>query len=82
MEGGSVRTVKMDMKLATYNDVATQLSLVSLERKRLIDSNDEIDQNGEPDTTYVLTHHGIDWLLSNHEKLELRLPSSTNDMPH
>jgi hypothetical protein len=59
MEGGSVRTVKMDMKLATYNDVATQLSLVSLERKRLIDSNDEIDQNGEPDTTYVLTHHGI-----------------------
>jgi hypothetical protein len=70
--GAAFWSVKNDMDRAGYNDTATNLALISLEAKRLIESKALFDQNGEPDTSYTLTAGGVDWLLTNQDRLELR----------
>jgi nucleoside 2-deoxyribosyltransferase len=73
--GASLWSVKNDMDKAGFNDAATNLALIALGAKSLIEETPLVDQNGEPDASYVLTPAGVEWLLSNQEKLELRKPS-------
>lgn len=73
--GASLWSVKSDMDRAGFNDAATNLALISLGAKSLIQETPLLDQNGEPDASYALTSAGVRWLLSNQDKLELRKPS-------
>lgn len=73
--GASLWSVKNDMDKAGFNDAGTNLALIALGAKSLIEETPLVDQNGEPDASYVLTPAGVEWLLTNQDKLELRKPS-------
>jgi hypothetical protein len=53
----------------------------SLLRKDLVTSKAGHDENGEPWVEYALTPRGEDWLLSNQDKLVLRIPPKDSDIP-
>jgi DNA-binding PadR family transcriptional regulator len=67
------------MRKAGYTDIATSLSLESLERKGLIESNVvESDFGGEVYRVYSLTETGVGWILENKDRFKL---SKRDDEP-
>jgi hypothetical protein len=73
--GASLWSIKSDMDKAGFNDAGTNLALIALGAKSLIEETPLLDQDGDPDASYALTSAGVRWLLSNQQKLELRKPS-------
>jgi nucleoside 2-deoxyribosyltransferase len=67
----STWTVRHDMERAGYTKIAITLSLTTLLRKRMLLSGRDTDQNGNDFTTYRVSDLGMDWLLSNQERLVL-----------
>jgi hypothetical protein len=74
MTGGTVSawTIKEDMSNAGYTDIAVGLALRSLSNKKMISTETDHDQNGEPFSVYSINNSGEEWLLQNQDKLVLK----------
>jgi hypothetical protein len=72
-EGVTPNEIRKDMRSAGYTDIATSLSLESLQRKALIEYEETSNSNsfGEPYTVCVLTSRGVDWMLENKDRFKL-----------
>jgi nucleoside 2-deoxyribosyltransferase len=78
-DGSTASSIRDDMRKAGYTDMATSLSLESLERKALIESNVvETDFGGEVYRAYRLTESGVGWILENKDRFKL---SKRDDEP-
>jgi DNA-binding MarR family transcriptional regulator len=60
------------MEKAGYTRVAVGLSVKSLERKKLVSSQECKGEYGEPYILYSLTRDGEEWMLRNESKFKLR----------
>ena len=70
----SAAEIQREMTNAGFTRVAVHLSLASLKRKKLLDSD---VQSG--DVYYFLTEQGEDWLRSNQHKFRMRQPIDSSD---
>ena len=68
--------IRNGMQSAGFNDVATSIALTSLTRKGYVKS-ESVQNFNEELYAYRLTPQGEEWLLANHEKLELRVQGNT-----
>jgi len=71
-EGVTPSDIRKDMRKAGYTDIATSLSLESLQRKALIEYTEA--DTGNYDQTYTvctLTSRGLDWMLENKDRFKL-----------
>jgi hypothetical protein len=80
-EAAPYYAIKRSMNAAGFTDAATAVGTRSLLRKDLVTSKAGHDENGEPWVEYALTPGGEDWLLSNQDKLVLRIPPKDSDIP-
>jgi nucleoside 2-deoxyribosyltransferase len=74
-EGETPADLKKDMRRAGYTDVATSLSVVSLDRKGLIECKQMKGESVEGFYTYpvyALTALGLDWMLENQHRFKLQ----------
>jgi hypothetical protein len=72
--------VKRDMEASGFTKLAATISLASLSRKSLIESQSVYDQHSEEHyTAYTLTESGWNWVLSNQDQFTLRRPSKADD---
>ena len=71
------------MRSAGYTDIATSLSLESLQRKALIEYEEASTGNfGETYTVCILTSRGLDWMLENRDRFKLsREEAAEEDAP-
>lgn len=70
--------IQSNMRAAGYTDIATTLSLESLQRKALIEYGEEpIGDFGETYYVFRLTSRGLDWILENRERFILSREEST-----
>jgi hypothetical protein len=63
-EGVTPNEIRKDMRSAGYTDIATSLSLESLQRKALIEYEEASNNFGESYTVCVLSSRGLDWMAS------------------
>lgn len=78
-DSGSRVNLRTKREHVTLPDLATSLSLESLERKGLIKYTSEQDE----DSSYVvcsLTSRGLDWMLENKDRFKLS-PLRDEDIP-
>ncbi len=64
--------IQRDMNGAGFTDIAVSLALKSLEKKDMIISDVDQDQDGDRFSVYSITRHGEEWLVQNQEKLVLK----------
>ena len=76
--GASAYNLKDEMSKSGYNDVATSVGIMSLEKKGMIEVSKEYgydNWNNEHEyLVYKLTSKGKEWILSNQEQLQFRKP--------
>ena len=72
-DGVTPSDILKDMRRAGYTDIATSLSLESLQRKTLIEYDTVVDAGnfGETYTVCMLTSRGLDWMLENKDRFRL-----------
>ena len=68
--------IKEDMNRAGYTKICTTLTLTSLLRKEMIQSEVDSDINGNEFFLYTITSKGMEWLLQNQDKLVLKVEKS------
>ena len=73
--GVSAWQLAENMKKGGYIRTATNLAVMGLLKKDLIEKKVVEDQNGYPYDGFFVTARGADWLIYNQEELNLRLPS-------
>ena len=70
--------IRHGMREAGYSDVATGVALTSLTRKTYVKSESVEDQEGGRFYAYWIMPQGEEWLLSNQNKLKLRVQGDTD----
>ena len=71
---------RQDMVKAGYNELAANLALEALDRKRMVQVQETADDEGQPYVNYFITQLGVDWLMNNQDKLSLRKAPSEGDV--
>jgi hypothetical protein len=69
-------TIKSDLDRMGYNNVALNIGIEKLIRNKMIGVNLETDQDGDAYNTYTIRDDGMNWLLENSDRLELRDPNT------
>ncbi len=64
------------MKRSGYTTAATNLAVIGLMRKKLVEER-EVQFEEYSDDRLFVSELGADWLLANEHKLNLRLPSAS-----
>lgn len=81
-EGTGTFSIRNDLERAGYTTQAVNISLVKLAKKELIKTTQCYDFNGNDFPGYKLTDKGLDWILHNEDKFELKktvITESLND---
>src|SRR5262245_8216611 len=65
-------TVRQDLEKAGFTKIATNVGLMGLLRKGMIEQVKEEDFQGGTYTAYILKEKGMDWLLSNQNYFRMR----------
>jgi len=68
----SVHTIRSDMDNSGFTKIATTIALNRLLEMEFIELSGEEDQNGNPYYLYGLTQKGMNWLMTNQDKLVLK----------
>ena len=84
-----VSTIRGDMDNSGFTKIATTIAINSLLKMKYIESISLEDQNGYPYYVYSLTPDGMNWLMSNQDKLIMKKNSKkplakddfTDDIP-
>ncbi len=76
----SAWSIRQDMERAGYTRIAVMQGLTSLQKKDLLNMEEDVDQNGEPFAVYSLTDKGMDWLLNNQDRFLLRHKKPAQDL--
>lgn len=72
-----------DMEAIGYNRLAVNIGLAQLLKKNMIEATTEADDFDQEYDVYLLTEIGVDWLLVNEDKLNLkRSPDRQNKAPN
>ena len=66
--------IKNDLDRLGYNNVALNIGIEKLIRKKMIDVNQVHDQDGDEYNAYTILVEGMNWLLENSDRLILRDP--------
>jgi hypothetical protein len=80
-EAVSVDMIRGDIRRAGFTKIAGTLALVSLSKKGLATSRTGFGMHDEPFAAYGVTDEGLEWLMSNQEKLVLRIKGDDDDIP-
>lgn len=71
-EAAGHHTIRSDMERAGFNRIATFIALQALVRKKLVQSHEATDFNGNPFVVFQLTQQGTEWLMDNQDRLALK----------
>ena len=70
--GVSVWRLNDEMNKSGYNDIATSVGVMSLEKVKMIETLKLNDLDGSQYTACKLTEKGKEWILTNQDRLEFR----------
>ncbi len=70
--------IKNNLEQLGYNNLALNIGVERLLKKKMIRIGRESDFNHEPFTVYYVEDMGINWLLENSDKLEFATPKPQN----
>lgn len=74
--------IKNDMNTGGFTDIAVGIALKTLSAKGLLESDLWTDNDGDSYAVYKTTPAGEQWLISNQERLTLKVdPETTKEHP-
>jgi hypothetical protein len=73
--------VKDELERLGYNNIALNIGLEGLISKRMIGMHQEQDQDGDYYSVYAIEEYGMQWILNNHERLNLKSASPKGATP-
>lgn len=68
----SVSTIRSDMDNSGFTKIAATIAINSLLKKKFIENTTMEDQNGNPYYLYGLSDIGMNWLMTNQDKIVMR----------
>jgi len=73
-------TVKNDMNANGFTDIAAAVAIKTLLAKDFIRSDFQQDRNGEQYSVFAITDKGDQWLISNQDKLTLKIEKQSESL--
>ena len=73
--------IRNDMTAAGFTDIAVAIALRTLEKKGMIETNTDIDEDGIPYAIYKITEMGEQWLIKHQDMLTLKKVDPEGEFP-